>query len=144
MTQTSLPHSFLSHQPLFPFFLSYGKGKLLEKCFYYFYTPRPWRDGCNSFDIICVCVSVCVRLTLSTERTYIQTWMWPGGQVEEYLGQGQRQRSRSIKCSLGHSLDFWERVETREYDTTILHLVLFVISYLWFSFRNNVNVCSTT
>ncbi len=35
-----------------------------------FYTPCLWRVGCNSFDIICVCVT-----TLTTKRTDIWAWI---------------------------------------------------------------------
>ncbi len=43
------------------------------------YTPRLWLVGCNSFDIVClsVCVCVSIRLTLMAERTDIQTWILP-------------------------------------------------------------------
>ncbi len=45
---------------------------------WYLITPRV-SGGCNSFDILCVCVSVClsvsVRLTILAEWTDIQTWI---------------------------------------------------------------------
>ncbi len=34
-----------------------------------FYTPRLWHDGCNSFDIFCVCVCLSVRPSCYPSQT---------------------------------------------------------------------------
>ncbi len=51
----------------------------------HFYTPRLWRVGCNSFDIVCVCVCV-LPLSRLNGQTYRLEFQYVG-QVEGYLGQ---------------------------------------------------------
>ncbi len=59
-----------------------------------FITPRV-SDGCNSFDIVClcVCVSVCLSVTTLTSKQTYGPDFWCAGQVERYLGQVERSRS---------------------------------------------------
>ncbi len=55
------------------------------------YTPRLWRVGCNSIDIVCVSVCLSVSLSRPNGRTYRLEFQH-GGQVEGYLGQVNRSK----------------------------------------------------
>ena len=55
------------------------------------FTPRI-SDGCNSFDIVCLCVCL-LPLSCLNGQTY-RPEFWYVGQVEGYLGQVQRSRSK--------------------------------------------------
>ena len=52
------------------------------------HTPRLWRVRCNSFDIVCLSVSVCLCVSFSLSD--IQTWILAWGQVKKHLGQNYR------------------------------------------------------
>ncbi len=55
-----------------------------------FFTPRV-SDGCNSFGIVCECVSVCLSVSLSwPNRLTYRLEFWHVGQVNGYLGQDRR------------------------------------------------------
>ena len=67
---------------------------------YIYYTPNLWRDGCNSFGIVCLFV----RLTLGTEWTDIRSWIlaWrSSGRISRSSSKikviGQRSRSPGQK-----------------------------------------------
>ncbi len=110
----------------------------------YFYTPRLWRVGCHSFDIVCLwlCVSV---TTLTAERTDVRTWIWHAGQVEGYLGQVHMSRSR------GQNNVSWDvpltsksrgygpaKEETQEYDVGCFQSVCVFFGILLDSFEKLV------
>ena len=74
---------------------------------WHFYTPHLWCDGCNSFGIVCVSLSVCVSVRPShsagwTDRYNDLNLNWHGGQVGGYLVQVRR--SRSYVKGQGHQV----------------------------------------
>ncbi len=64
------------------------------------YTPRLWRVGCNSFDIVCLCVRLLVYHSDSRTDIHTDLGFWRGDQVEECTGQVYRHRSRSYRSKV--------------------------------------------